>query len=411
MSIANFYRPDQRRGPGGKWADEGRGRQPHSKQEGKKAVVTTVHKPEQPSVPPRGQHPPGHPQEPSVSGHESFQQYQATPPTYKEGGKVPETPEQLQIVKVAMGGKVSMFDVKGVLDEAKATGNTQLASYLEGIKSDPDGKAKWFHDLMEMADAVGRMKGYPAEVGAVEANLGVTPFRGKAATELESLAGYYSSTRYKGWLKDAKVEAHRLNLQMRDVVKATGVWEGSAEPSASIWLRGDRDDVEQFAKNLAGEYNQDGVMVFYGAREPAGEAGSVGRTGQMSAMYTVTGVADQKKAVEAMGRYGISGGRFVPGKSGDHILEIIDTDGTLYDKVLDLGKEVGGKILGTPGEAKLLFGGQDYPKRSKPHVGRGIMYGNEAALSDERRAMGKPPLTLHPHTKQQAPAGTAARAQ
>lgn len=197
----------------------------------------------------------------------------------------------------------------------------------------------------------------------VSYNLGVTPYRGKPLSDVEATDSYYQSTRYRGWLTDVKTEAKRLNVSVEDVVKVAGIWAGTTEPSASVWVRGKPRAVQELAKSLGGEYNQDGVLLFSGDRDDG-----------QSAMYTLPGIDDREAAIKAMQKHGIDGGRVVQGRNGQFVLEITDFDGSLYDKVVALGEEMEADVYGTPGTAKLLFGGEHYERRAQPHKGAGITH-------------------------------------
>ena len=201
-----------------------------------------------------------------------------------------------------------------------------------------------------------------ADKPIVTVNLGITPYRGKAAAEPEDVQGYYESSRYKGWLTDLRMATKQNNVAIEDVVKVTGVWQGEVEPSASVWLRGEYSDVIATAGAMGGEYNQEGVMLFSGDQDDG-----------VGALYTMPGIRDRKKALEAMQQSGVDGARLVQDRSGGYVLEVADFDGSMHDKVVALSKRIGTETFYTPGKASLLFGGQDYERRRRQHKGRGQM--------------------------------------
>lgn len=198
----------------------------------------------------------------------------------------------------------------------------------------------------------------------ISVNLGITPYRGKPIEDVEGTQGYYESNRYKGWLADVGSEAQRLHVQVEDIVKVTGIWAGTVEPSASVWVRGEAQAIKDFAGSLGGEYNQEGVMVFSGD-EDDGEG----------ALYTMPGVKDRKKALEAMKQAGVEGARLVESRDSTFTLEVADFDGTMHDKVVALSKAMGTETYWTPGKATLLFGGKDYQRRNRQHRGAGTHMG------------------------------------
>jgi hypothetical protein len=244
-------------------------------------------------------------------------------------------------------------------------GFTELAEQLGTMT-----RASWFTTLVDAAPDLQKELGleYSEDRERIRVNLGITPYRGKPASEPEETQAYYNSTRYQGWLTDLRMTAKEYNVKIEDVVKVTGVWQGSLEPSASVWLNGDSESVQKMAKAMGSEYNQEGVMLFSQAEDDG-----------VGALYTMPGITDRKKAIEAMQQSGVDGARLVESRDGTYALEVADFDGSMHDKVVGLSKRVGTETFYTPGKASLLFGGQDYERRARPHKGRGMTHASRGA--------------------------------
>lgn len=203
-------------------------------------------------------------------------------------------------------------------------------------------------------------------------NMGVTPARSNSK-DVEETMPYYNSTRYKGWLTDLKSEANRLHVQVEDVVKVAGVWLGTVEPSASVWVSGDDKAIHDLANSMGQEYNQDGVMLFTAATDKGD-----------GALYTMRGIKSADDAIAAMRKSGIDGGRVVQGKGGEQLLEIADFDGSLHDNVVALSKQLGLETYWTPGNVEFLNAGEHYQRRSKPYKGSGITHASVEAAQREQ---------------------------
>lgn len=278
-------------------------------------------------------------------------------------------PVKDQMVRVAAMGRTSMYDLAGVRERAQHMGFKELDAYAAQQQRNPD-KAEWFHQIAAVAPLVDKVRGQVApDEQRVEVNIGVTPYRGDPKTTVDDAEGYYSSTRYKGWLTDVRMEAHRTGITIHDVVKAAGVWKGTTEPSASIWASGTDKQLRDFAGSMGGEYNQEGVTLFRGDDTDEGNG----------ALYTMPSIQDRDKAIQAMMAEGVDNGRLTTDKDGGFTLEVIDMDGSAYDSVTRIGKRLGVAIYGTPGKAELLMGGTHYQRRSKPHKGRGDTWASVAA--------------------------------
>lgn len=193
-------------------------------------------------------------------------------------------------------------------------------------------------------------------------NLGVTPYRGKPVHEVQGTEGYYTSTRYRGWLQDVKAEAKRLGLQVRDVMKSAGIWQGSKEPSASVWVEGDYNAARELAGSIGGEYNQEGVLLFTGQDDGP------------SALYTFKDLPDPEAASAALQKAGIDAGRIQQERDGRYTLEVVDLDGSLYEGIKKVRDALGVDVSATPGKGELLWGETDYKRRSHPHKGRGLTW-------------------------------------
>lgn len=266
-----------------------------------------------------------------------------------------------QMLMLLVQDGVFAYDAQAMRNAAVRRDFREVVEEIDSAKVD---KAKWFSTVTRVAGAYAEVMNLPDQTPRPErVNLGVTPFRGKPKDTVEATEGYYESTRYKGWLQDVKTEALRTGTEIEDIVKVAGVWQGTLEPSASVWVLGDPKGVRSMAEALGAEYNQEGVLMF-DTTDDDGEG----------ALYTLPGVKDRDEAVKAMQKHGIDGGRIVEARNHEYVVEVMDFDGSLADNVASLAKALHTEQYWTPGRVSLLEGGVDYQRRSRPHQGRGSTY-------------------------------------
>ena len=195
--------------------------------------------------------------------------------------------------------------------------------------------------------------------GKPDTVLGVTPFRGAGAAKGRD---YYDTTRYKGFENDVFRFADEEGVEVRSVDKVRGVWRGGGEPSASVVLRGDDDNVRRVMDRLGSKYNQDGVISF--KRRGKGD----------SYRYRSETKIDPAKLEEALldgDRFGeIAGATILP----DGSLEIINIGGDVKvtEQVIDLFTSLGVDFRYNRGDAQLRFIEEDYPR---PRSDRGASGG------------------------------------
>lgn len=126
---------------------------------------------------------------------------------------------------------------------------------------------------------------------------------------MSSRPSYYDSDEWTEYDDTVRLSAERHGLDVLSTARADGLWEGETEPAGAYTVSGDRDDIEAWAGELAGRYNQDSVMV--SVIDPSGD-GSLATYG--------TGGVDSDRALAALQAAGIPGGRVVDGR-----LQIVST--------------------------------------------------------------------------------------
>jgi len=123
----------------------------------------------------------------------------------------------------------------------------------------PEAREVW-REMVANADAVRRPPGVQdwAYDGHVTADVGITPFR----EGVDDPVGFYDSEKFQRFRDDAGALADRfgVSLDVQDV--ATGVWEGSEEPSVRLVVHDGQAGVRGFSAALARAYRQDGVAIF-----------------------------------------------------------------------------------------------------------------------------------------------------
>lgn len=171
----------------------------------------------------------------------------------------------------------------------------------------------------------------PAAATAVEVvNLGITSYRPQpdgpddpALQRLRRVDDYYATPRYQAFERDLVAQAEAAGLEVVSLERATGVFGGAFEPSASVDVRGDPDAVAALAVDLGRQYQQGSVLTFEAA--PGGP----------DAFYLLDGVGECpleiRRAVRLMTELGFLGGRFVDGR-----LEIGDPGGSMAPQAAQL---------------------------------------------------------------------------
>jgi hypothetical protein len=154
-------------------------------------------------------------------------------------------------------------------------------------------------------------------------NVGVTPYRGLPRESRESIDAYYDTARYKSFERRLHEEAAQRGVQVESVTRVDGLWEGDAEPAASVWLRGGHDDARDVGVALGRQFNQDAVFVF--SEDPEGDG----------VLYQLRGVRDISHARMLLGRYGVTAARLV-GRD----LEIASADDSLDEAVSGIAREL-----------------------------------------------------------------------
>lgn len=162
-----------------------------------------------------------------------------------------------------------------------------------------------------------------AQAGA-RTNVGVTPYRGQPRETREEIDAYYETARYKSFERELDAAAAEHGVEVESSARVDGLWEGDAEPSASVWLRGDRDAAVAVGAALGRHFNQDAVFTF--SEDPEGDG----------VIYRLAGVGDIQHARTLLGRYGITAARL-----DGHDLEIASPDDSLDEAVSGVARELG----------------------------------------------------------------------
>lgn len=152
---------------------------------------------------------------------------------------------------------------------------------------------------------------------SVTAFIGATPFRPESASllSMSSRDSYYESDEWQEWSDRIQVAAERCGIELVEGTPAQnhsqGLWMGESEPSGAYTAVGNRDDIERWAADVAGYYNQDAVMVLHA--DPDGP--------DTLYSFDVAAAPGQVEEVhDAMRAAGVPGGRIV-----DRKLEIVST--------------------------------------------------------------------------------------
>lgn len=182
----------------------------------------------------------------------------------------------------------------------------------------------------------------PAGAGEGRVNVGVTPYRGFPRETREAIDAYYETTRYRSFERRLHAEAQAHGVEVESVQRVDGLWEGEAEPAASVWLRGDPDAARDVGVSLGRRFNQDAVFTFSEDSEADG------------VLYRLRGVRDIQHARTLLARYGITAARL----DGNN-LEIASEDDSLDEAVSGVARELGIKPTVRLGRVAII-GREDY---------------------------------------------------
>lgn len=173
--------------------------------------------------------------------------------------------------------------------------------------------------------------------GRLRVNVGVTPYRGQPRETREAIDAYYETSRWRGFERRVHDDTQARGLELESIDRADGFWEGSAEPSASVWIRGEPSAVADYSEALRARYNQDGVVTF----TPDNDGDT--------ALHTLRGVRDVEHARELLVRYDVLAARV----RGD-CLEIISDNQALDETVNGIAHELGAGHEYTRGRMRLF---------------------------------------------------------
>lgn len=100
----------------------------------------------------------------------------------------------------------------------------------------------------------------------LQAFIGATPFRPESGDlmRMSSRPSYYDNDEWIEYDESLHLSAERHGVEIIDARNAAGLWEGETEPAGAYLVRADRfEDITAWAGEVAGRYNQDGVMAGY----------------------------------------------------------------------------------------------------------------------------------------------------
>lgn len=183
----------------------------------------------------------------------------------------------------------------------------------------------------------------------MQAFISATPYQegvSAALLRMSSRPTYYDTDEWAEYADTFRDTADKHGIRVLEQSHTTGLWKGGQEPSAAYTIRyDDYDDVRAFAREIAGRYGQDAVMI--GQYDPRG-------TGTVY-VYPASDT-DPTELLDTLSAAGIAGATL-----GDGQLQIVAVDGTLGR----LPRSVLRSRLGTPdrsrADVEMITPGPDNP--------------------------------------------------
>jgi hypothetical protein len=161
----------------------------------------------------------------------------------------------------------------------------------------------------------------------LQAFIGATPFRPESGDlmRMSSRPSYYDNDEWIEYDDSLHLAAERHGVEIIDSRSAAGLWEGESEPAGAYIVRAERfEDITAWAGEIAGRYNQDGVMAGYFTPEGPDQVFS----------FAGDHVSDERvgAVLETLRSAGVPGGRLYDGR-----LEIaVQADSPLPPAAVDL---------------------------------------------------------------------------
>lgn len=165
-------------------------------------------------------------------------------------------------------------------------------------------------------------------------SLGATPFReGK-----DVATGFYASERARQFEAYVSRAAELHGIQLREVTRAQGVWQGTTEPSYDLRVKDGKEAVSAFAEDVRSRFEQQAVIGF--KLDPDADS---------SRLRLVGAKANHRALLQALDEVGLQGGRILEDGT-------FETFGTEEDgrRVAQLRDRFGGRFLAMPGQLSLV---------------------------------------------------------
>jgi hypothetical protein len=163
--------------------------------------------------------------------------------------------------------------------------------------------------------------------------LGVSPFRaGKDAP-----TGFFASERAQAFEAYVARAAQTHEVELREITRAQGVWQGAAEPSYSLRVKDGEEAIAAFAEDIRARFEQQAVIGF--RLDPKAEK---------ARLRLVGAKANHRALLQAIDEVGLRGGRILEDGTFETFGD--DEDGR---RLAQLRDRFGGRTLAMPGQLSL----------------------------------------------------------
>ncbi len=202
----------------------------------------------------------------------------------------------------------------------------------------------------------------------VTASLGGTSYNAEPAyTVAQFNTAYFQSGEYQGFERDIAAGCEARGVQVEQMARVMGIWEGQLEPAIAATLHGVEKDILDVARQLGARYKQYGMLIV--VPDPTARQYS----------YTIKDIAPAEvtDCIAAMKAFGVDGGRYVNGR-----IEVADKDNIWRVGVEAVAQELGKPLERIRARITLLEGDEPGKAEGKDYKWVGPRRRREGA-SDE----------------------------